>query len=119
VQSICPSPPPQQVTSIATSSSSSSGETANKLLAIVASQDGQQQQQQHEADCVIIAAGVGTADLACQQGYQLPLLHKPAAIVITQPIQPVDLIRHMIVTHTGVFILQVSHSLTGWLRNKR
>jgi glycine/D-amino acid oxidase-like deaminating enzyme len=65
----------------------------------------QQQQQQHPADAVVIAAGVDTAALCEQLGYHLPLLHKPAAIVITTPLQPGTL-QHMVVSD-DVFILQV------------
>jgi glycine/D-amino acid oxidase-like deaminating enzyme len=65
-----------------------------------------QQQQQWPVDAVVLAAGVGTAQLCAQLGYKLPLLHKPAAIVLTSPLQP-GLLQHMVVTDT-VFILQVS-----------
>ena len=74
-------------------------------------QQPQQQQQQEEeqqefpADAVVIAAGVAAPDLCDQLGYRLPLLHKPAAIVMTGPLQP-GLLRHMVVTDT-IFILQV------------
>jgi hypothetical protein len=67
---------------------------------------GQQQQQLWPVDVVVLAAGVGTAELCAQLGYKLPLLHKPAAIVLTSPLQP-GLLQHMVVTDT-VFILQVS-----------
>lgn len=68
------------------------------------SQHGQQQQQ-FPADVVVLAAGVGTAELCQQLGYRLPLLHKPAAVLLTSPLQPGTL-QHMVVTDT-VFILQV------------
>lgn len=66
----------------------------------------QQQQQQFPADVVVLAAGVGTAELCEQLGYRLPLLHKPAAILLTSPLQRGTL-QHMVVTDT-VFILQRS-----------
>jgi glycine/D-amino acid oxidase-like deaminating enzyme len=65
----------------------------------------QQQQQQYPADAVVLAAGVGTAALCAHLGYKLPLIHKPAAVVMTSPLQPGTL-QHMVVTDT-VFILQV------------
>lgn len=65
-----------------------------------------QQQQQLPADVVVLAAGVGTPGLCADLGYTLPLLHKPAAIVMTSPLQPGTL-QHMLVTDT-VFILQRS-----------
>lgn len=67
--------------------------------------NGQQPQQQLPADVVVLAAGVGTSGLCADLGYTLPLLHKPAAIVMTSPVQPGTL-QHMLVTDT-VFILQV------------
>lgn len=66
----------------------------------------EKQQQQWPVDAVVLAAGVDTAELCAQFGYKLPLLHKPAAIVLTSPLQP-GLLQHMVVTDT-VFILQVS-----------
>jgi glycine/D-amino acid oxidase-like deaminating enzyme len=70
-----------------------------------------QQQQRFAADAVVLAAGVGVPDLASQLGYELPLLHKPAAIVLTRALQP-GLLRHMLVTDT-VFILQVNGAGQG------
>lgn len=57
---------------------------------------------------VVLAAGVGTSQLCAQLGYTLPLLHKPAAIVLTSPLAP-GLLKQMLVTDT-VFILQVGFS---------
>lgn len=65
----------------------------------------QQQQQSYAADAVVLAAGTGCPELAGQAGCQLQLLHKPAAIVMTAPLQP-DLLRHMVISDT-VFMLQV------------
>lgn len=64
----------------------------------------QQQQQSYAADAVVLAAGTGCPELAGQAGCQLQLLHKPAAIVMTAPLQP-DLLRHMVISDT-VFMLQ-------------
>lgn len=69
------------------------------------SRDQQPQQQQLPVDAVVLAAGVGTPELCAQLGYTLPLLHKPAAILLTAPLQP-GLLKHMVVTDS-VFILQV------------
>jgi hypothetical protein len=86
------------------------------------SQEEPQQQQQREhhkplgpkasavhfmaADVVVLAAGVGVPSLAEQVGgFKVPLLHKPAAILMTQPLDP-GLLQHMIIADT-VFMLQV------------
>lgn len=85
-----------QVQAITTEGGTATGVTTS-------SQSGQQ--QHFPADVVVLAAGVGTAELCAQLGYRLPLLHKPAAIVVTSSLTPGTL-RHMIVADT-VFILQV------------
>jgi glycine/D-amino acid oxidase-like deaminating enzyme len=69
------------------------------------SQQQQQQQRSYPADVVVLAAGTGCPALAGQAGYQLPLLDKPAAIVMTAPLQP-GLLKHMVISDT-VFMLQV------------
>lgn len=86
-----------RVTAVSSSSSSSSQ--------LSQPEHQPQQQQQFPADVVVLAAGVGTSELCQQLGYRLPLLHKPAAILLTRPLQPGTL-QHMVVTDT-VFILQV------------
>ncbi|KAF6256134.1 FAD dependent oxidoreductase [Scenedesmus sp. NREL 46B-D3] len=75
-------------------------------VACSTSQPEQQQQQgsSYTADAVVVAAGTGCPELAAQAGCQLPLLHKPAAIVMTSPLQP-GLLRHMVISDT-VFMLQ-------------
>jgi len=101
-----------QVSSIRATTSSEADQGQKQATVVTTSSNStnpqqQQQQQQQAADVVVIAAGVGSVALAAELGYQLPLLSKPAAIVMTQPLQQTQLIRHMIITHTGVFILQV------------
>ncbi|KAF8061367.1 yurR [Scenedesmus sp. PABB004] len=64
----------------------------------------------HEAGAVVIAAGGGSAALAASLGHELPLLHKPAVVLLTAPLPP-GLVRRMVITsgaeQTGsVFILQ-------------
>ena len=55
---------------------------------------------------VVLAAGVGVPPLAEQiGGCKVPLLHKPAAILMTDPMEP-GLLQHMLITDT-VFMLQV------------
>jgi hypothetical protein len=68
-------------------------------------QQQQQQQCSYAADAVVLAAGTGCPDLADQAGCQLPLLHKPAAIIMTGP-QQAGLLKHMVISDT-VFMLQV------------
>lgn len=94
----------------AVSSCSSSSSSSSQL-----SQPEHQsrQQQQFPADVVVLAAGVGTSELCQQLGYRLPLLHKPAAILLTRPLQP-GILQHMVVTDT-VFILQVRCSCSAAL----
>jgi glycine/D-amino acid oxidase-like deaminating enzyme len=67
----------------------------------------QQQQQQcsYAADAVVLAAGTRCPQLAGQAGCQLPLLEKPAAVVMTAPMQ-LGLLKHMVISDT-VFMLQV------------
>jgi glycine/D-amino acid oxidase-like deaminating enzyme len=68
-------------------------------------QKQQQQQRSYAADAVVLAAGTGCPQLAGQAGCQLPLLDKPAAIVMTAPMQ-LGLLKHMVISDT-VFMLQV------------
>jgi glycine/D-amino acid oxidase-like deaminating enzyme len=72
-------------------------------------QQQQQQQSSYAADAVVLAAGTGCPQLAGQAGCQLPLLDKPAAIVMTAPMQP-GLLKHMVISDT-VFMLQVNGPL--------
>lgn len=98
-----------QVTTLSTNEAK-----ATAVLAAAAQQPPQQQQEQehtgqqqssYPADAVVLAAGVGSPALALQLGLELPLLHKPAAIVMTKPV-PTGLVRHMVIGD-AVFILQV------------
>jgi glycine/D-amino acid oxidase-like deaminating enzyme len=78
---------------------------ATQVTCTTSQSQQQQQQQSVAADAVVLAAGTGCPELAGQAGYQLQLLNKPAAIVMTAPLQP-GLLKHMVISDT-VFILQV------------
>ncbi|PNH05371.1 Hydrogen cyanide synthase subunit HcnC [Tetrabaena socialis] len=60
----------------------------------------------HLADVVVLAAGTSVQRLAAQAGVHVPLLHKPAVVAITQPLQrPGRLIHHMLAS-AKVFVWQ-------------
>jgi L-2-hydroxyglutarate oxidase LhgO len=96
-----------RATSVTAGSSNSSSSSRSSGQPTAAGDLEQQQQQQYAADVVVVAAGVGSSELCLQLGYRLPLLHKPAAILLTHPVAA-GTVRHMLVTDT-VFVLQVSY----------
>ncbi|KAG2422809.1 hypothetical protein HXX76_015756 [Chlamydomonas incerta] len=50
----------------------------------------------HAADVVVLAAGVACGPLAAGAGVEVPLLHKPAVIALTQPLPGPPLTRHLL-----------------------
>ncbi|KAG2490325.1 hypothetical protein HYH03_011275 [Edaphochlamys debaryana] len=60
----------------------------------------------HAADVVVLAAGVGSTELAAGVGVALPLLHKPAVAAVTSALTPgPPLVRHLL-SGPGVFVWQ-------------
>ncbi|KAG2447448.1 hypothetical protein HYH02_007773 [Chlamydomonas schloesseri] len=97
------------------------GQRVERLQVEAADQQEQQQQQQqehgwrqagsgrrrvtgvvtadgrvHGADVVVLAAGAACGPLAAGAGVQVPLLHKPAVIALTQPLPGPPLTRHLL-----------------------
>ncbi|PNH05379.1 hypothetical protein TSOC_008369 [Tetrabaena socialis] len=60
----------------------------------------------HPADVVVLAAGTSVQRLAAQAGVHVPLLHKPAVVAVTPPLQrPGRLVHHML-ANAKVFVWQ-------------